>query len=431
MHLIILPTQLLPWPKAFLNTFDEIWIIEDAYYFNSSIHPLKLWLHRSSMKEYFDSLTHKKKKYIEYNKSITLPKSFTIAHPTDFKMVNKYKKGTFANPSNFLLNIEELHELDTPVHHAFYKRMRIKFDLLMKNNKPIGGKWSYDSENRKRFPKDYHETNPLDSGGTNKYKSITALSKIPLLVNHLPYPTNRKEALKQLRTFMKTKLDNFGPYEDAISNDVSVGYHSCLSSSLNIGLIIPSDIIRELSKVKAPIASTEGFIRQIMWREFIRMRYVLHGQNNWSYLKQSNKSIEKSWYDASTQIQPLDECIQKVIKYAYTHHIERLMILSNYAVLLRLDHDDTLTWFKNMFIDGYDWVMLNTSMIVCSLSPNKSERYMTRCYINNGSYLKKMGLIISQEELARLKSLYERFIIANKDLCKKDYRLSAQVKRLS
>lgn len=434
MMFIILPTQLLPWPKSFWKQFESVMMIEDSHYLNKNAHPLKLWLHRASMMQYFDSIPHNNKVYIKHTQRAILPDTYTMCHPTDSTMVTKYKRATFIDPTNFLLSVDELSKFDTSVHHAFYKKMRIKFDILMNKNKPVGAKWSFDEDNRKPFPKSYVESDPFDTYNSNivkKSKVVASLSRIPLQLNYLPYPTTRSQALKQLKDFIKHKLDNFGPYEDAINSNVIVGYHSCLSSSLNIGLITPDDILRQITKVKAPISSVEGFIRQIMWREYIRMRYVLHGQNNWDYLKHSHIPVNKSWYTATTQIKPLDDCIAKVLTYAYAHHIERLMLLSNYAVLLRLNHDDVLNWFKNMFIDGYDWVMLNTSMIVCSLSPNKSHRYMTRSYINNGTYLKKMGLAIDNDDLSQLKQIYERFIIDNKDLCKKDYRLAAQVKRLT
>lgn len=435
MSFVVLPTQLLPWSKSFWAKFDSVIVIEDTHYFHKSAHPLKLWLHRASMKQYFETIPHKNKRYVEHTQKTLLPSVFTLAHPTDAAMVTKYRRGVFVDPTNFLLKITELEGLDTPVHHAFYKRMRIKFNILMKGNSPQGKKWSYDADNRKRFPASYSEANPLDVGVSNptirRSKSVVGLSTLPLLIDHLPYPTTRREALTQLKHFVKHKLSQFGPYEDALSDDVCVGYHSCLSSSMNIGLITPSDVLSHVVASNAPIQSVEGFVRQIMWREFIRMRYILHGQNNWNYLKRSTVPVDKSWYRGSTGILPLDRTIEKVSKYAYAHHIERLMVLSNYAVLLRLEHDGVMRWFKNMFIDGYDWVMLNTSMIVCSLSLRKEDRYMTRSYINNGTYLKKMGLCVDKEELARLKQMYERFIIDNKELCKRDYRLAAHAKRLT
>ena len=427
--LIILPTQLYARTPREWAQYDKVWLVEDPYYINKRMHPLKLWLHRASMLAYFDDIPVKSKKYI--SESFTLPVSFTIAHPTDKCMVDKYKRGNFIDPPNFILQISKLEIFDTPVHHAFYKRVRTAYDILMTKDKPIGGKWSFDSENRKRFEFSFKETNMLEKGYESKFiskaKSITSMSDIPLKLNHLPYPTTRKDALSLLRRFIQVKLEGFGPYEDALREDVVVGYHSCLSSSLNIGLLTPWDIINAVSSSKAPLASIEGFIRQLMWREFIRMRYILHGMISWDFLHRMNIPIDRSWYAGTTGIKTLDWSISRVLRYGYAHHIDRLMLLSNYAVLLRLDYDSIKKWFITMFIDGYEWAMLNVCMNVNSLS---TPRYMTRCYVNNGNYLKKMGLSISKEDLLHLNELYRQFLIDNKDLCKKDYRLAAQVKRL-
>lgn len=435
MSFVILPTQLLPWPKSFWTKYDSVIVVEEQHYFHKGAHPLKLWLHRASMKQYFDKIPHKSKRYVEYTRDVSLPSKFTMAHPTDAAMVRKYRRGAFIDPTNFLLKVDELQDLDTSVHHAFYKRMRVKFDILMNGSLPKGNKWSYDADNRKPFPKDYSEGESFgdrfDDEEIGKAKSVAELSRHKLRIDHLPYPTNRKDALAQLRSFVRHKLDQFGPYEDALSNDVVVGYHSCLSSSLNIGLITPADVLKQVLSSNAPLQSSEGFVRQLMWREFIRMRYILHGPGDWTYLKRHTTTVPRSWYGASTGLTPLDGVIDKVLKYGYAHHIERLMVLSNYAVLLGLDHRGVRLYFRDLFIDGYDWVMLNTTMIVCSLSPIKEERYMTRCYITNGVYLKKMGLRIGKEDLDELNNLYTRFVMDNKELCKRDYRLAAQVKRLA
>ena len=183
-------------------------------------------------------------------------------------------------------------------------------------------------------------------------------------------------------------------------------------------------------KYKVPIESVEGFLRQVIgWREYIRMKYVLYGPMDWSFLKKMNTPIDKSWYSAATGIDTLDWSIQRVIDYAYAPHIERLMLLANYAVLLRLRFEDVKNWFLTMTADGYDWVMLNVSMGVNGLSP--TNRFMKRAYLTNGTYLKKMGLKLSKKDDDQLKQLYDRFIRDNKALAKKDYRLAAAVKRLN
>lgn len=431
---IVLPTQLYPRPKSFWRQWKRVVVIEDPHYVNKKMHPLKLWMHRASMREYFDSINHSSKTYVEYDQAFNCDSDFVICHPTDKAMVQKYKKGTMIDPPGFLLKINELAELDTSSHDVFYRRMRVKFDILMKNSKPIGNKWSYDAANRQRFPQDYIETNPLQRSFKSKYindaRGIVDLSALTFKANNMMWPTNRRTALKDLKSFVLSRLSKFGPYQDAIKENVVVGYHSCISVPLNIGLILPSDVIKEAMKYKVPIESVEGFLRQVIgWREYIRMKYVLYGPMDWSFLKKMNTPIDKSWYSAATGIDTLDWSIQRVIDYAYAPHIERLMLLANYAVLLRLRFEDVKNWFLTMTADGYDWVMLNVSMGVNGLSP--TNRFMKRAYLTNGTYLKKMGLKLSKKDDDQLKQLYDRFIRDNKALAKKDYRLAAAVKRLN
>ncbi len=236
-------------------------------------------------------------------------------------------------------------------------------------------------------------------------------------------------ALHDLKVFVDQRLDKFGPYQDAMKNNVVVGNHSCISAPLNIGLITPHDVISAVLSREAPIESVEGFLRQVVgWREYIRMKYVLYGDNGWDHLKNMTNKLDKSWYNAQTGIEILDQSIQKVLDYAYAHHIERLMLLANYAVLLQINYLDAKKWFTRCFIDAYPWVMLNVSMNVNSL--NITRRYMKRAYLTNGTYLVKMGLKVPKHNLEQLKSLYNQFIRNNKKLCSRDYRLAAAVKRL-
>lgn len=433
---IILPTQLCSYTRAFWKQWNHVVLIEDRYYINRNQHPLKLWMHRASMREYFDKipLSQANKQYIEYDNAYKLPKEFSMCHPTDKPMVKKYKNASFIDPPNFILPVGDLQVMDTPVQAVFYKRMRTKLDILMKNGKPQGCKWSFDSDNRSRYPQQYADTNILDKGYSNKYiiksKPITNLSTIQLRLKHLPWPTNRSMALRRLNQFVKTKLGKFGPYQDAMRKDVLVGYHSCISASLNIGLLIPHDIVKAISKSNAPIQSREGLIRQVIgWREYIRLRYVLHGLQPWIYLKNMNTKLDKSWYSGNTGIETLDWSINRALTYAYVPHIERLMLLLNYATLLRLQYEDVRQWFISCFIDAIgEWQMLNIEMGVSSFS---NRKFMTKAYLTSGSYLQKQGLAMSKIDQDQLKRLYRSFILDNKHLAKKDYRLAAQVKKLS
>lgn len=372
---------------------------------------------------------------MQYSDDYKLPKDFAVCHPTDAKMINKYKHGSFIDPIGFILTLSELPSMDTHNHDLFYKKMRVKLNILIdQGGNPIGKKWSYDADNRKKYEKDFEDTNILMQIATNKYVNgampIAEISKIKAASRELPWPTNRKLAMKHLKCFVRDRITQFGPYQDAIRKYVVVGYHSCLSPPLNIGLITPFDVIKEINKYQIPLHSLEGFVRQLIgWREFIRMKYVLHGQNGWDYLHNMKTPINQSWYNATTGYEALDWSIQRVLKYSYASHIERLMLLANYTTLLQIKYIDAKKWFITMFCDGYDWCMLNVEMGVNGLA--KENRFMTRAYLTNGTYLVKMGLEISKEELSEMKRLYEQFIKNNEALAKKDYRLAAAVKRIN
>lgn len=427
MAFVVLPTQLCNYPKSFWAQWDRVLVIEDAYYINSNQHPLKLWMYRASMREYFTKIPVKNKKYFEHTTQPTMPARFTMCHPIDGPMTKKYKRGTFTDPPNFILRIDELPAMDTPVQSVFYKRMRLKLNLLMENGKPLGGKWSFDSDNRWKYPVKYVDT-PLNRGNPIG-KEITKISKIELKLDHLPWPTNRTGALKRLREFVKNKLAEFGPYQDAIREDVLLGSHSGISASMNIGLITPADVLHYVSKSDAPLQSKEALIRQIIgWREFIRMRYLLHGLTGWDHLKNMNQKIGKEWYNATTGLLSLDWSINRVLTYAYVPHIERLMLLLNYATLMQFKYEDVRNWFINCFIDANgEWQMLNIEMGMSSLSKN---RFMTRAYLNSGKYLIGQGLKVEKSELEHMRRLYESFVKANAKLARRDYRLASAAKRL-
>jgi deoxyribodipyrimidine photolyase-related protein len=422
--LLILPTQLFAQSLSFWLKWENVILYEDPYYINNNVLPLKLWFHKSAMLEYFDAIKTKHKIYVSSTSKLHLPSSYSMYHPTDRKMILKYKKASFMETPMFLLRIDELSNMDTSIQNSFYKKMRIKYDILMKGDKPIGGEWSFDKENRNKYPKGYTNNPVLTKHFTNKY----IVQSKPSSCEHMLWPTNRKDSIKWLSTFVQSRLHSFGPYQDAIDRNVLLGEHSGLSPMLNIGLVTPIDVLRLVEKQNVPIESKEGFIRQIIgWREFIRMKYILHGNGNWNYLKNMNNSLPRSWYTATTGIDTLDWSISRVLKTGYVPHIERLMLLLNYATLLQLKYSDVKKWFINMFIDGYDWVMLNTLMGVNSLGPN--NRFMTRVYLTNGTYLKKMGLTIPKADMDNLKILYDRFIMNNKQLVSKDYRLASIVSR--
>lgn len=435
---VVLPTQLFHHPKLFWKQFKQVIVYEDPHYINKKMHPTKLWFHRASMLDYFKSIDHANKKYIEHHQRLDLPKSVSMFHPIDKKVVNKFKKCEMLESPMFLMQTQDVDKYRSrPLsQQSIYKSIRTRYNILMnKDGTPVGGRWSFDDNNRNPFPKDYKEPKlkHYNSKSIQEAKSIIDLSVHRFSIYpHMIYPTTRRSALSHLRNFLSTKLKLFGPYQDAMRDHVVIGHHSNISAILNVGLITPMDVINELAKYKnIPIASIEGFVRQVCgWREYIRIVYELHSKqvDHWDYLNANNR-LPKSWYAGTTGLTTLDTCIKKVQQYAYAHHIERLMLINNYAVLSELRHSDMKKWFTSLFIDGYDWVMINTTMNVNSLNPE--FKYMKRVYLTNGNYLKKMGLTIKKEEMDTMNELYVRFLKKHRDILKRDYVIASQLKRLT
>ena len=339
----------------------------------------------------------------------------------------------------FLTKLNEFEEMCTqrksPKYKMtdFYINQRKKLDILMKDNKPLGGKWTFDGENRKKIPQNTTPPPLLQFKKTNHTKDVTKLvdevfKKHYGETKHFNYPTTREQALDNLRHFLDHKFSKFGDYEDSVDERSHLWFHSNLSSSLNIGLITPLDIlnnIRDLNNI--PINSYEGFVRQIIgWREFMRCLYHFEGKN----MEKSNffnhqRKIKKSWYTGTTGLDPLDYSIKSTIKHAYSHHIERLMIQVNLMNLCEIKPRDAYKWFMELYIDSSDWVMTPN---VYSMGLFADGGIMaTKPYICGSNYILKMMNFKKGPWCDVMDGLYWRFIDKNRAFFKKNPRLNMMV----
>ena len=339
----------------------------------------------------------------------------------------------------FLTKLNEFEEMCTqrksPKYKMtdFYINQRKKLGILMKDNKPLGGKWTFDGENRKKIPQNTTPPPLLQFKKTNHTKDVTKLvdevfKKHYGETKHFNYPTTREQALDNLRHFLNHKFRKFGDYEDSVDERSHLWFHSNLSSSLNIGLITPLDIlnnIRDLNNI--PINSYEGFVRQIIgWREFMRCLYHFEGKN----MEKSNffnhqRKIKKSWYTGTTGLDPLDYSIKSTIKHAYSHHIERLMIQVNLMNLCEIKPRDAYKWFMELYIDSSDWVMTPN---VYSMGLFADGGIMaTKPYICGSNYILKMMNFKKGPWCDVMDGLYWRFIDKNRAFFKKNPRLNMMV----
>jgi deoxyribodipyrimidine photolyase-related protein len=222
--------------------------------------------------------------------------------------------------------------------------------------------------------------------------------------------------------FFTYKFNHFGPYQDALSEKDPYLFHSNLSSSLNIGLLNPLEVVEAALKTDAPIESKEGFIRQIIgWREYIRAIYYLKGDTmrSMNVLNHTNK-LSDAWFNATTSIPVIDYTISKLIQTCYSHHIERLMVLGNTMMMLNIDPNEVYKYFMIMHIDAYDWVMVPN---VYGMSQYASGDLMiTKPYFSSANYLLKMGAEKGDWE-AYYEALFYLFIDTHKALIEKNPRL--------
>ena len=220
--------------------------------------------------------------------------------------------------------------------------------------------------------------------------------------------------MKWFKDFLNNRFNDFGIYEDSIVDKESFLNHSLLSPLLNTGLIDINFVLEATilfyRKNNIPLNSCEGFIRQIIgWREFIRGVYTVKGseertKNFWGF----KRKIPKSFYNGTTGILPVDDSIKKILKTAYAHHIDRLMILGNFMLLCQFDPDEVYRWFMEMFIDSYDWVMVPN---VYGMSQFADGGLMsTKPYISGSSYILKMSNYKKGEWSEIWDSLFWNFI---------------------
>jgi deoxyribodipyrimidine photolyase-related protein len=321
-----------------------------------------------------------------------------------------------------------------PFMKTFYEQQRKDFNILVdEDKKPVGGKWSFDDENRLSLAKDI---NPPALPFVKPSKTITEVSDItnkyfsghPGSSTTFALPTERAGARKWLDVFLKERLESFGPYEDAINPRSEFVFHSFLTPFLNCGLLTPREVVAAtLSYAKSndiPIASLEGFIRQIIgWREFVRGIYQNYSttQDTANFWQHKGK-LSDHWYKATTGIPPLDNAIQKTIAHSYCHHIERLMVIGNLMLLLEVEPREAHRWFMEMFIDSSDWVM-GPNVYGMTLFSDGGI-FATKPYICGSNYYRKMGGYKQEEWCDAIDGLYWVFIEKHKAFFLKNPRLS-------
>lgn len=392
MKFLILPNQLFD--IKYLNKKNDYIIWEHPHYLKSyKYNKKKLLLHRASMQYYYSYLKEKGfiVQYIDYKNTPKIDK-YCMFDPIDKIKLPKGLQNIHDSP-NFLLTKELMQnyrkKTDKFFFNAFYMWSKKQLNIIP-NVK------SQDQYNRDKLPKNIKI--PKIASNKTDFKYIKSASTYINKnfksnygnIDNFIFPVTHKTAKSWLKHFIKNKFKNFGKYQDVISQKDNYLFHSLLSTSLNIGLLNPSDVISELLKNRKgiPINSLEGFIRQLFWREYQRYTYVYYNFTNKNYFGNKSK-LTKAWYNGTIGIKPVDDCIIKGFESGYLHHIERLMIIGNYMNLSGINPKEGFKWFMEFSCDSYLWVMhQNVLDMVFFVSGGSTMR---KPYISSSNYILKMS----------------------------------------
>ena len=338
----------------------------------------------------------------------------------------------------------------------FYRQMRVKYDVLMDGKNPVGGAWNYDAENRKAFGKAGPQNVP-----TAPQVNVDALTQSvindveqcfpnhPGSLKYFIWPVTREAALQFLNDFIANKLAGFGDHQDAMwqvadNSQSSYLWHSLLSTSLNLKLLNPREVIAAAiaayQKNQLPLASVEGFIRQILgWREFIRGVYWL----DMPQMAQANHYRHHrqlpSWYwSGDTQMNCMKQTINDTLQHGYAHHIQRLMVTGMFGVLAEINPKEVAAWYLAVYVDAVEWVEL-PNVAGMALYAN-GGRFTSKPYVASGAYIKRMSNYCSGcqykpelktgEQACPTTTLYWNFLIKHYDTFNRNPRTALMTKNV-
>jgi deoxyribodipyrimidine photolyase-related protein len=313
---------------------------------------------------------------------------------------------SFADTEHFFTTRNELDTYflgkKTFLMESFYRTMRKKHNVLMDEEKPLQGQWNYDDENRKKIPKNHKPTVPLTF--TNDVTTIVAeLNKTTIKTignineKEFVWPISREQSLELLNFFVTYCLPNFGSYQDAMMPNEWSLYHSRISFSMNIKMLSPQEVIdkaiSEWQKRPEEIGynQVEGFVRQIIgWREYMRGIYWLKMPDyaEMNYFSHQQKLPNWFW-TGKTKMNCLKDAIKQSLDYAYAHHIQRLMITGNFALLAGVNPDEIDAWYLGIYIDAIEWVEITNTRGMSQFADGGIVG--TKPYVSSASYIDKMS----------------------------------------
>ena len=326
----------------------------------------------------------------------------------------------------------------------FYRYIRKKLGILMNGAKPLGDQWNFDEFNRKKYDGKVplqdavvfdHDVSSLkamiDKMGVKYFGSVDE--------QKFPWPLSRKEALQSLQYFCETLLPHFGTYEDAMLQEHATLFHARLSFALNSKMIAPLEVVSHVlnhyqqNKEYITLAQVEGFTRQIIgWREFMRGVYWAQMPEfaTFNYFQYQRK-LPKWFWDGNTKMNCLHKAIGASLQNAYAHHIQRLMVIGNFALLAGLNPDEVDAWYLGIYIDAIEWVEITNTRGMSQYADG--GLIASKPYVSSAAYINKMSDYCKHCAYSPLKkvgegacpfnSLYWNFYFRNSDKLRSNFRI--------
>jgi deoxyribodipyrimidine photolyase-related protein len=356
---------------------------------------------------------------------------------------------------HFLCTLEEFRE------HAkgrkqlrleyFYRELRCKHDILMDGRQPEGGKWNYDSENRRAFGKNGPGTPPapmrFQPDATTKEVIALVERKFgdhPGELDYFDWPVTSRQAHRALSDFIEHRLPRFGDYQDAMWTDEPYLYHARLSAALNLKLLNPREVINDAVMAyrfgDVPLNAVEGFVRQILgWREYVRGIYWLFMPE---YLERNalgaKEPLPDFYWTGDTEMNCLHQVIGQTLRYGYAHHVQRLMVTGLFALLLGVDPKAVHEWYLAVYLDAVEWVELPNSLGMSQFADGGVMA--SKPYVATGKYIQRMSNYCAGcpfdpakatgDDACPFTTLYWDFLRRNKKQLRDNIRMSMQLKNL-
>jgi len=429
-------------------TESELWHKERLFFLISSARHFAKALQDSG----FQVSYIKSKTTVDGLKSLKLDLPIFCAEPSSFKQTALLSKhGVKFTPNDFFLTPRPLFfdwatKQKSFVMENFYRLQRQRLGILVTDNKPEGGQWNFDKDNRLGPPKNYEFPEPLS------FQRDEIDLEVAKELNMQPsstWATTRADALTALKHFVSKNLAGFGPYEDASTNQSWTLHHSLLSPYLNNGLLQASEVVDAAVAAYRnggiPIQSAEAFVRQVIgWREYINGMYWFLGEEyrELNGLNANRKLLPVFVDSKKSKMNCVSSVVADVEQRAWTHHIPRLMILSNLALITGTNPQEFLDWMRQNFIDAAEWVMV-PNVIGMGVHAD-SGRLMTKPYAAGGAYINRMTQYCKScvydpklrvgDNACPFTTLYWDFLDRNAEVFRSNHRMAQQIngiKRLS